>query len=608
MGVRQRNRLATTVLIILLLALPLAAVIQTNWLNAASRAEAQRLERSLDNAFRQIRSDLLFELTSITRLLPPALTHSDAGDNLGFDVFSENFTQLYDAWSDSSRFPGLVEQVRYVGPLTEREPYDYNPKSGRFIRANDGDAWDQSDPLVLFVPLDRAVEIVERQSDGVQIQIVDPGHLLIRLDRIYLAGSVLPELVETYLGADAGDYNVAVVDFEASEILWSDFEAVGSMFDDERQFQPDSVLAMSPRSTAFSELTRSDRLDDVPPAFSERLADPLIQQWLSFRLDGDRVVPPDGVREPPNMADRIGENRETGPGLYLVAWHRAGSIDAAARTGRNRNLILSYGALGLVMGATVAYYLLYRRANRQREREQEFVATVTHELRTPVSAITAAGDNLAEGIVSDQSKVRQYGRSLLGEGRRLGTMIDQVLLYAGLGGGARPKVEVDVKEIVGAATRSTSGARPGHLIVHAQDQLPPLRGDRVAVESVIRNLVSNAFVHNPSSTTVTLRVHTESREARRGRRHSPPGSETLVIEVSDTGRGIPRREIQKIREPFYRGEQSQADQIPGSGLGLSLVSRIAATYDGSVTIRSDEGKGTTVTVKLRFERGDDRAT
>ena len=76
----------------------------------------------------------------------------------------------------------------------------------------------------------------------------------------------------------------------------------------------------------------------------------------------------------------------------------------------------------------------------------------------------------------------------------------------------------------------------------------------------------------------------------------------LVIRVSDTGRGIPKRELRKVRLPFYRGEYSRKQQIPGSGLGLSLVSRIVDTLSGSMSITSTVGRGTVVTVRLPAEK------
>ena len=77
-----------------------------------------------------------------------------------------------------------------------------------------------------------------------------------------------------------------------------------------------------------------------------------------------------------------------------------------------------------------------------------------------------------------------------------------------------------------------------------------------------------------------------------------------TITVRDNGRGIPRKELHKVRDPFFRGARSQANQVPGSGLGLNLVKRITRTYGGSMHVESSPGEGTTVSVRLPFEHGE----
>ena len=99
--------------------------------------------------------------------------------------------------------------------------------------------------------------------------------------------------------------------------------------------------------------------------------------------------------------------------------------------------------------------------------------------------------------------------------------------------------------------------------------------------------------HTGKTATVTLSVYRESSRKRR----------RLVIRVSDTGVGVPRREIPHLTEPFFRGENSRRDQTPGSGLGLSLVARIVRTYGGTLTVDSIFGRGTTVTASLPVDSG-----
>ncbi|MEE8440860.1 MAG: HAMP domain-containing sensor histidine kinase [Spirochaetia bacterium] len=612
MDVRKRNYLATAFLAVLLLALPVAAVIQTRWLNAASEAEADRMQHALGNMIRQIRAELAFELATIVTLLPPTLHNSVP---VTIAELSRTFPSFLAAWRDRSRFPELINEIAYVEPGQDGAVYRYNSETGQFLLVVELDDWlnraipgtrsplpnggHGPDPLTMAIPLNSIVDPVRRTQDATLPGRSKTGFLLIHLDRDYLATAVVPELAVGYLGAGAGDYTIAVVDNATEELIWSNKEIDYAAFTDGDVLRTDEILSISTRPVlnfgAVSQVA-ADAGTEVANDVIARIQGPLVQHWLSLRRRGDF----ENLREDDFDGLRAWTGSPTG--LTVLVRHNAGSIKTAARIERNRNLFVSFSILGLLAATTISFYLLFQRANRLREREHEFVATVTHELRTPVAAIHAAADNLAEGIITRPDQVKEYGKAMLHEGRRLRTMIDQVLLYAGMQGSseARRLTEIKLDELVARTCSQIPELSRDHLIIRIEPQLPGFRGDPIAIESIIRNLVSNAAKHNDESTTISLKV---------GADHGSPvvavgGRFSLVIEVTDTGRGIPRRELHRVREPFYRGAQSQADQVPGSGLGLSLVAGIADTYGGSLTVSSPSGGGTTVTVRLPFERGE----
>jgi signal transduction histidine kinase len=611
MNVRRKNIFATVFLIVLLLSLPAAAAIQTVWLNSASRGEADRMRRGLSNAARQIRADLSFEFASIATLLSPQLDGGLPSSPAYMDHLLQVFPEFYAAWRDQSRFPDLIDHIVYVGPLSDWTPFVYDNASSRFGQAAQPYApWlDETiqtardmlggtgtNSLTIPVPLSRIVERVQAGAGNMAVRIIDPGYLIVRLDRSYLASVVLPQLVDTYFGAEQDEYLVAVVDHSRSELLWANFDTDYPSATADDALPPDEQVSLSPWSVVglgVASLFGRDSPADVTAGIAQRFREPLVQQWLEFRTRG----PGDDPREEP-----ISRQFTADRGLSTLVWHTAGGVEAAARAGRNRNLLFSYLALSVLAGAAIAYYVLFRRANRLREREHEFVATVTHELRTPVAAIHAVADNLAEGIITRPDQVKEYGQAMLDEGRRLRTMIDQVLLYAGLQGGlgVRRLTEIKIDDLVTRACSRIPELSRDHLITRIEPHLPTFRGDPTAVESIIRNLISNAAKHNDSETQISLTVRSDHAARGIGAGHRF----NLVIEVKDDGRGIPRRELSQVGDPFFRGAQSQADQISGSGLGLSLVRRIADTYGGSLTVNSTLGEGTAVTVRLPFERGD----
>lgn len=626
MNVRRRNVLATAFLVVLLLALPAAAVIQTSWLNAASEAETHSTQRALGNAIRQMRAELAFEFASIATLLPPKVEDRSESAPVDNDEIprilelSRTFPSFFAAWFDRSRFPDLIDEIVYLGPADAATGeaaaiYRYDPQTEQFTPiAEMNEAWlgqtvastlsglsyreEGPDPLTLVIPLNGGVNRVFGTPEATWAGSDETGHLLIHLDRAYLATVVVPGLAADYFGTGADDYTIAVVDYDTEELIWSNIELDFAAFTDEKLPHFDETMSLSTwPALSFGVISQvgADGRPGVAGDVIARVQEPLVQQWLSFRHRGDVGVPRDEQTYgfPPWLG--------VPSGLTVLVRHSAGSIETAARIERNRNLLVSYAVLGLLAVTVISFYLLFRRANRLREREHEFVATVTHELRTPVAAIHAVADNLAEGIVTRPDQVKEYGKVMLDEGRRLRTMIDQVLLYAGLQGGshARRLTEINLDELVARTCARIPELSRDHLTIMIEPQLPRFSGDPTAVEAVIRNLVSNSAKHNDPTTRISLSLRADHRSGAM----AAGGKFGLVIEVSDNGRGIPRRELRRVREPFFRGAQSQADQIPGSGLGLSLVKRIADTYRGSLTVTSTPGHGTTVSVRLPFERG-----
>lgn len=598
MSVRHRNTIATLVLIVVLLALPAAAAIQTVWLNAASRGEIETMRRTLGGAVRQLRSDLLVEYASIATLLSVELEDSAERPGAGIEQLSEVFPGFYRTWESQTRFPGLVADILYVGPLTDWRPHRYDVPSATFVPLANSASDEQAalemieaeqrnpDALSIIVPLSRTLEQVGAGGEVVRATVGESGYFIVRLSRPNLATVVAPELLDTYLGSDAGDYDIAIVDEAAGDVAWSSFDITFAELASGELPRPDERMTLSPSP-------RGDPAFRVPDDLVSRFRDPLLQQWLEFRRRGEddgSTVP----EAPPQDLVSVG-------GPTVLIWHRAGSIETAARLERNRNLALSYAILIALAGVTITYYLLFRRANRLREREQEFVATVTHELRTPVAAIHAVADNLAEGIVTRPDQVRRYGKAMLEEGRRLASMIDHVLLYAGLQAreGTLRVVDLQIDDVIARTVERLPHVSRDRVVADVEPGMPVFRGDPIAVESVIGNLLSNAAKHNDEQTEIRITARAD---------RPPSGGSgddrfVLVVKVADNGRGIPKRELRHVREPFFRGARSQADQVPGSGIGLSLVTRIVRACGGTMSVTSKPAEGTTVVVRLPSANG-----
>jgi signal transduction histidine kinase len=279
------------------------------------------------------------------------------------------------------------------------------------------------------------------------------------------------------------------------------------------------------------------------------------------------------------------------PKWSLVVKHQAGSLEAAVATARNRSLALSLGVLLLLGGAIAMIVVSTRRAQRLASQQMEFVAGVSHELRTPLAVIRAAGENLADEVVHDPDKTRQYGELINKEGRRLSNMVERVLLFARMRSGNLQfeYLPVDLLEMIDDAIASNSAWTDERSVTVAKEiprLLPRVVGDPAALSSVLQNLVSNAVKYSRRGGTVTVQARAVNED------------KELQIAIHDQGDGIPGHEIPHLFEPFFRGKRARAAQVQGSGLGLSLVKRVVEAHGGHIEVVSTPGAGSTFLVQL----------
>ncbi len=271
------------------------------------------------------------------------------------------------------------------------------------------------------------------------------------------------------------------------------------------------------------------------------------------------------------------------PGIWrLEATHRAGTLDAAVRRTRNRNLAVSAVTLLLLASALVALGFALRRAQRLARLQLEFTAGVSHELRTPLAVIVSAADNLAGGYVSDPTRIREYGALVRDEGNRLTGMVEQILRFSSLESGQAPldRRPVPLAPILADLERAL---RPTDCNWETAVTGDTVTADPDALRAALRNLVENALRHGSGK---WLRLSATA---------SPSGA---TFTVEDNGPGIPAADLPHIFDPFYRGAASRAAQRKGSGIGLALVRNIARAHGGSVHAANRPSGGARFTLEI----------
>jgi two-component system sensor histidine kinase SenX3 len=230
--------------------------------------------------------------------------------------------------------------------------------------------------------------------------------------------------------------------------------------------------------------------------------------------------------------------------------------------------------------------------DRTRERRVEsirrdFVANVSHELKTPVGAIRLLSDAVVDAK-DDPEAVQRFAARMHTESERLARLVQQIIELSRLQGDdpLDEPVAVEVDTIISRAIdeNSTDAGVKGISLVHNGERGLTLLGNREQVAVAIGNLVANAVAYSPEGSTVVV--------------GAKPGDSTVDLSVTDQGIGIPASEIDRIFERFYRVDPARHRSTGGTGLGLSIVKHVAASHGGDVRVWSVEGQGSTFTLTL----------
>jgi len=256
---------------------------------------------------------------------------------------------------------------------------------------------------------------------------------------------------------------------------------------------------------------------------------------------------------------------------------------------------ISLTVLSLLTLLTAIWFLLRvtRRELALAEMKSNFVADVSHELKTPLALIHLFSETLQSGRVTDENKRQEYYSIITRESTRLTNLIDNILNFARIDAGEKEYSFkfIDVAEIVSDIYKSyrlelDNDCFEHHLVV--QHELPKVQADRDAIAQAVLNLISNAIKYSKDERYLLLDVRTETRRDRRG----------VLISVHDHGIGITPEDRAHLFDGFFRSSDSRVREKRGTGIGLSLVRRIVDAHDGFLVVESRLVKGSTFRIFL----------
>ncbi|WP_432523832.1 sensor histidine kinase [Kineococcus sp. SYSU DK006] len=272
-------------------------------------------------------------------------------------------------------------------------------------------------------------------------------------------------------------------------------------------------------------------------------------------------------------------------------------MELAAGLGRPPAVVL---ARVTTLGARHVLLLLEDRTESRRVEatRRDFVANVSHELKTPVGALSLLSEAVEEAA-DDPEAVRHFSRRMRREATRLSALVQEIIDLSRLQAAenvVRPELlEVD-SLVAEAIDRSGSVAQQrGSEVVVAGTRGLQVRGDRELLVTALRNLVHNALAYSPERSRVVVEVRRSSGQATGAEHGVVP---TVDIAVSDRGVGISPADLDRIFERFYRVDPARSRSTGGTGLGLSIVKHVAGNHGGDVRVWSAEGEGSTFTLRL----------
>src|SRR6266545_4060788 len=413
----------------------LLATLQYQWLGQISGAERDRMKATLNTRATAFSQDVDRELTRAYLMFQLDAMQPDQGTVAALMA-------RYDRWQVTAPLAPSQVPASFV------------------VRPPISTVWASVPALVIPAPMLMLSHIDMRQSARAMPMQMPSGfrYSIVVLDADYMKKEMLPALAQLHFQGtgDGFDYQLAVVPSTAGE---------PPLYHSVREFAPAPDANVDAHVDFFqvrvkdfeplvAEVTRFTTFTAIPPGAQGRHTQAFVRQSITAPQGNVAItsaplsiVMQSGRRGESSSAtqQRIGAMLSGAAASFgaragqqpqgqwrLMVKHPSGSLEHAVNTARRRNLVISSSILG-ILGLSVGFLVLStRRAHDLARQQLEFVATVSHELRTPLAVIRSAGDNLADGVVNDEARIRQYGELVRREGLRLTDLVEQILEFAGM--------------------------------------------------------------------------------------------------------------------------------------------------------------------------------
>ncbi len=302
---------------------------------------------------------------------------------------------------------------------------------------------------------------------------------------------------------------------------------------------------------------------------------------------GRFVAGTDEIIEEPFVSAALGEDF---PGWKIGLAFKAGDVFEKAAS-RHVTIYVWTGILVIVLillaGGFAAQAV--RKQIKLNKLKNDFIATVSHELKTPLASIRLLVDTLLEGNYKDQQQVTDYFHLVSKENERLTRLVDNFLSFSRMERNKQTFAmawvsPASIAKTAAEAVKTKFNAGRCDFQMQIADNLPDIFADHDVMVTAVVNLLDNSYKYSYDDKKIELKVFSEDN--------------FVCFSVKDNGIGLNRRQIKKIFDRFYQADTSLARRAEGTGLGLSIVKFIVDAHKGTISVDSEPGKGSTFTIRL----------
>lgn len=573
----------------LLVLLVILGFFQYKWVGQISEAEQERLQKRLEIDSRRFAEDF-------NKILQSTYFSFQLSGN----VWQHSFLDRYQLWQQNSQYPNLIKEFLIIQPNNEWERFDEKSKefvpigiSTNFINFQQNFNPIDENEFTLTMPVYNQTNqfVYMRQTLETHVpqlpqisMISEPrvvALLVIKLNPDVIQNQILPDLSNKYFPEK--DYKLSIF----SKLKNS------TLFQTENFEKPDfstSLFNLMPEN--YTIVMNRELLTTLNDSNS---GSPIIlnRKFQSTTSEDGKDTKVKILGDPQGKVIRNKRQKDAGYWTLNVV-HKDGSLERSIDNFRRKNLLISFGILGLLGGSIGMIFISARRSQLFAQRQVDFVSSVSHEFRTPIAVIYSAAENLADGVAKEKTQVSRYGNLIKGEGKKLSGMVEQILEFAGAKSGQKKYDfrETEVSSIIDSAMLDCQPliAEKGFEVeTDIQANLPMIEADFNAVSHAIQNLIINAVKYSNGSKWLKISARYEG--------------ENVTITVEDKGFGISKKDLKQIFTPFYRAKDVVDLQIHGNGLGLSLVKQTIEAHHGKIEIESEPGKGSKFILHLPINIG-----